>query len=91
MNEIGDNDLYIKVAHLKTLVERGVITYIAKRLQRIQKNLRRSGGKVRMTHDEAFSEIITMAQKYAPYYIAEEIMLNQQETDAEIILSESFQ
>lgn len=91
MNEIGDNDLYIKVAHLKTLVERGVITYIAKRLQRIQKNLRRTGGKARMTYDEAFSEIITMAQKYAPYYIAEEAMLNQQETDAEIILSESFQ
>ena len=91
MNEIGDNDLYIKVTHLKTLVERGVITYIAKRLQRIQKNLRRTGGKARMTHDEAFSEIITMAQKYAPYYIAEETMLNQQETDAEIILSESFQ
>lgn len=91
MNEIGDNDLYIKVAHLKTLVERGVITYIAKRLQRIQKNLRRTGGKARMTHGEAFSEIITMAQKYAPYYIAEETMLNQQETDAEIILSESFQ
>lgn len=91
MNEIGDNDLYIKVAHLKTLVERGVITYIAKRLQRIQKNLRRTGGKARMTHDEAFSEIIRMAQKYAPYYIAEETMLNQQETDAEIILSESFQ
>ena len=91
MNEIGDNDLYIKVAHLKTLVERGVITYIAKRLQRIQKNLRRTGGKARMTHDEAFSEIITMAQKYVPYYIAEETMLNQQETDAEIILSESFQ
>nr|WP_315407828.1 helicase-related protein [uncultured Prevotella sp.] len=91
MNEIGNNDLYIKVAHLKTLVERGVITYIAKRLQRIQKDLRRTGGKVRMTHDEAFSEIITMAQKYAPYYIAEETMLNQQETDAEIILSESFQ
>ena len=91
MNEIGDNDLYIKVAHLKTLVERGVITYIAKRLQRIQKNLRRTGGKVRMTHDEAFSEIITMAQKYAPYYIAEETMLNKQETDADIILSESFQ
>ena len=44
-----------------------------------------------MTHDEAFSEIITMAQKYTPYYIAEETMLNQQETDAEIILSESFQ
>ena len=91
MNEIGDNDLYIKIAHLKTLVERGVITYIAKRLQRIQKDLRRTGGKVRMTHDEAFSEIITMAQKYAPYYITEETMLNQQETDAEIILSESFQ
>ncbi|HAT61344.1 MAG TPA: SNF2/RAD54 family helicase [Prevotella sp.] len=91
MREIEDADLYLKVAQLKTLVERGIITYIAKRLQRIQKNLRRTGGKARMTHDEALSEIITMAKKYAPYYTAEEFMLNNQETDAEIILSESFQ
>ena len=91
MREIDDNDLYLKVAQLKTLAERGVITYIAKRLQRIQKDLRRTGGKARMTHDEALAEIIEMAKKYAPYYMAEEALLNEKETDAEIILSESFQ
>ena len=83
-------DLFIKVAQLKTLAERGVITYIAKRLQRIQKDLRRVGGKARMTHDEALAEIIDMAKKYAPYYTAQESLLNEQETEAEIILSESF-
>lgn len=90
MREIDDNDLYLKVAQLKTLAERGVITHIAKRLQRIQKDLRRVGGKARMTHDEALAEIIEMAKKYAPYYMAEEALLNEKETDAEIILSESF-
>ncbi len=90
MREIDDNDLYLKVAQLKTLAERGVITYIAKRLQRIQKDLRRTGGKARITHDEALAEIIEMAKKYAPYYMAEESLLNEKETDAEIILSESF-
>lgn len=88
---VDDNDLYLKVAQLKILAERGVITYIAKRLQRIQKDLRRTSGKARMTHDEALAEIIEMAKKYAPYYMAEESLLNETETDAEIILSESFQ
>lgn len=91
MREIDDNDLYLKVAQLKTLAERGVITYIAKRLQRMQKDLRRVSGKTRMTHDEALAEIIEMAKKYAPYYMAEEALFNEKETDAEIILSESFQ
>lgn len=91
MREIDDNELYLEVAQLKMLAERGVITYIAKRLQRIQKDLRRTSGKARMTHDEALAEIIAMAKKYAPYYMAEESLLNEQETDAEIILSESFQ
>ena len=91
MREIDDSDLYLKVAQLKTLAERGVITYIAKRLQRIQKDLRRASGKARMTHDEALAEIIEMAKKYAPYYMVEEALLNEKETDAEIILSESFQ
>lgn len=90
MREIDDNDLYLKVAQLKTLAERGVITYIAKRLQRIQKDLRRVSGKARMTHDEALAEIIEMAKKYAPYYMAEEALLNEKESDAEIMLSESF-
>ncbi len=90
MREIDDNELYLKVAQLKVLVERGVITYIAKRLQRIQKDLRRTGGKSRMTHDEALAEIIEMAKKYSAYYMAEESLMNEEETDAEIILSESF-
>ena len=79
------------MAQLKTLGERGVSTYIAKRLQRIQKDLRRTSGKARMTHDEALKEIIMLAKKYSPYFMAEETNLNTQETDAEIILSESFQ
>lgn len=90
LREIDDTDLYLKVAQLKTLADRGVITYIAKRLQRIQKDLRRSGGKSRITHDEALTEIIEMAKKYAPYYTAQESLLHEQESAAEIILSESF-
>lgn len=89
MREIDDSELYLKVAQLKALAERGVITYISKRLQRIQKELKKSG-KSRMTHDEALTEIIQMAKKYAPYYMAEETLLKAQESDAEIILSESF-
>ena len=86
MREIDDSELYLKVAQLKTLAERGVITYISKRLQRIQKDLRRVSGKARMTHDEALNEIIQMANKYAPYYMAEAEMLKQIESEAEIIL-----
>lgn len=90
IREIDDNELYLKVVQLKTLAERGVITYIPKRLQRIQKDLRRTSGKSRMTHDEALAEIIEMAKKYSAYYMAQESLLNEQESNAEIILSESF-
>ena len=90
IREIDENELYMKMVQLKTLAERGVITYIPKRLQRIQKDLRRSGGKARMTHDEALAEIVEMAKKYSPYFMAQESQLNEQETNAEIILSESF-
>lgn len=90
IREIDDNELYLKVVQLKTLAERGVITYIPKRLQRIQKDLRRTSGKSRMTHDEALAEIIEMAKKYSAYYMAQESQLNEQESNVEIILSESF-
>ncbi len=90
IRDIDDTDTYIKVTQLKSLVERGVITYIAKRLQRIQRNLRSNDKKTRMTHDEALDEIIEMAKKYAPYYTAQEALQNEPETNAEIILSESF-
>lgn len=62
LREIDDSELYMKIVQLKTLAERGVITYIPKRLQRIQKDLRRTSGKARMTHDEALAEIIEMAK-----------------------------
>jgi superfamily II DNA/RNA helicase len=42
---IEDGDIRLKLVQLKELAERGTITYIAKRLQRIQKDLQRQGGK----------------------------------------------
>ena len=41
---IDDGDTRLKIIQLKELAERGTITYIAKRLQRIQKDLQRQGG-----------------------------------------------
>ena len=89
IREIDDPDIYIKVAQLKTLAERGVISYIPKRLQRIQKDLTRSG-KNKLSPTDALTEIVNMAKKYAPYFVAQETQLNEHETNAEIILSESF-
>lgn len=90
MNDIPNDDLRLQVNQLKSLVERGVVTYIAKRLQRIHKDLGRTDSKAGITYEEALSEVVEMAKKYAPYYIAKEAMNNEQETTAEIILSESF-
>ena len=89
IREIDDPDIRIKVSQLKTLAERGVITYIPKRLQRIQKDLTRSG-KNKLSPADALDEIIGMAKKYAPYFVAQESQMNEHETNAEIILSESF-
>ena len=89
IREIDDPDMRIKVSQLKTLAERGVITYIPKRLQRIQKNLTRSG-KNKLSPADALTEIIDMAKKYSPYFVAQESQMNEIETNAEIILSESF-
>ena len=89
IREIDDPDIRIKVSQLKALAERGVITYIPKRLQRIQKDLTRSG-KNKLSPTDALDEIIDMAKKYSPYFVAQETLMNEQETNAEIILSESF-
>ncbi len=86
MRAISDNDLRLKVLQLKTLAERGVITHIARRLERIQKDLRRK----KVVQEEAWEEILEMATEYAPYYLAEEALCNEKESGAEIILSESF-
>jgi len=84
-----DPDLQVKVNQLKSLAQRGTITDIAKRLQRISKDLQRSGGKVKMTLEAAKSEIKAMANKYNAYY--RDTQHAEEESDANIILSESFQ
>lgn len=84
--EIQDQNLYLQVVQLRILAERGVITSIASRLQRMQKEMQRGTLK----HDEALSQIIDMAKKYNAYYLSEEELSKQVETEAQIILSESF-
>lgn len=90
MPHIEDGDTRLKLTQLKELAERGTITYIAKRLQRIQKDLQRQGGsKARMTFDEALKQILEMANHYNAYY--RDTQHTEEESDAIIILSESFQ
>jgi superfamily II DNA/RNA helicase len=87
---IEDGDTRLKVIQLKELAERGTITNIAKRLQRIQKDLQRQGGsKAKMTFDDALKEVLDMASKYNAYY--RETQKAEEESDATIILLESFQ
>ena len=52
----------------------------------MQKKMQR--GKLK--HDEVLSQIIDMARKYNAYYLSAEDMKRETETEAEIILSESF-
>ena len=87
---VEDGDIRLKMVQLKELAERGTITYIAQRLQRIQKDLQRQGGsKAKITFPEALSQVINMANHYSAYYRDTEHP--EEETDATIILSESFQ
>ena len=86
---IEDGDTRLKLVQLKELAERGTITYIAKRLQRIQKDLQRQGAsKAKMTFDEALKQVLDMANHYSTYY--RESQKAEEESDATIILSESF-
>ena len=87
---IEDADTRLRIVQLKELTERGTITYIAKRLQRIQKDLQRQGrGKAKITFDEALKQVLDMANHYNAYY--REVQKAELESDAAIILSESFQ
>ena len=87
---IEDGDTRLKLVQLKELAERGTITYIAKRLQRIQKDLQRHGGsKAKMTFEDALKQILEMANHYNAYY--RDTQHTEEESDAVIILSESFQ
>ena len=84
--EIQDQNIYQQVVQLRILAERGVITVIAKRLQRMQKDMQRG----KLHRDEALSQIIDMAKKYNAYYLSAEDLKHETETEAQIILSESF-
>ena len=87
---VDDGDTRLKLAQLKALAERGTITYIAKRLQRIQKDLQRQGGsKAKLTFDDALRQVLEMANHYNAYYRDTEHA--EEESEATIILSESFQ
>lgn len=85
-NEIQDEDIKQQLAHLRILAERGVISVIAKNLQSMHKNMVR--GKLK--RDEAMSKIIDMAKRYAAYYLGAEELKRETESEAHIILSESF-
>ena len=89
MGCIEDSDARRKVEQLKVLLDRGTLACIARRLQRIQRDL--SGKCARLTREEALGMILEMAERFDPYYRDEEALRNGKETDAEIILSESFQ
>ncbi|MFA6703295.1 MAG: helicase-related protein [Bacteroidales bacterium] len=86
INQVSDEDTRLKVIHLKSLTERGVITYIPKRLQRLSKLL----NSHTVSYDDLITEVIAMANKYDVYFQADDSLRNIQETDPEILLSESF-
>jgi len=83
---IEDEDLRVKITHLKSLVEQGVITSIAMKLQRMFRLLSKQG----MTHEAALKEISEMANRYEPYYQADGGRINNDESAPNIVLSESF-
>ena len=89
MGYIKDSDARRRVEQLKVLLDRGTLACIARQLQRIQRDL--SGKCARLTQEEALGMILEMAERFDPYYRDEETLRNGKETDAEIILSESFQ
>jgi superfamily II DNA/RNA helicase len=86
INEIQDVNLRLQIEQLRILAERGVITTIAKRLQRVAKQLKNGS----LQHDDALEEVIIMAKKYNSYFVADEDDETKIETEATIILSESF-
>ncbi len=84
--EVQDQTLYQQMVQLRILAERGVITIIAKRLQRMQKDMQRG----LLKREEALSQIIDLAKKYNAYFLSAEELKRELETEAKIILSESF-
>ena len=86
MSEISDPTERLQVEQLRRLAEMGRIDSIAYNLQKMQKQL----SKGTLTRENALGEILKMAKKYNPYYVSETNDETKQETEATIILSESF-
>ena len=76
----------IRVQHLMETVESEVIKKLNMDLEKLHKDLKK--GKKNMP--QAIKEILEMAEKYDVYYIANESLKQETETDPEIVLSESF-
>ncbi|MCF0191748.1 MAG: SNF2/RAD54 family helicase, partial [Marinilabiliaceae bacterium] len=86
INLIQDSNVRQQVVQLKKIAERGVINVIPRKLQNMQRALQRGDLK----RDEALSQIIDMAKRYNNYYLSSEELENEAESEAQIILSESF-
>lgn len=80
-----------KVLQLKELIERGVLSTPGKEVYDIKKALTGKNRKEHLTQEGALTKILKLAKKYESYYMENEVALNETETEAQIILSESFQ
>lgn len=83
---VKNTDDQTKLIHLGIIAERGVITSVAMRLQKLHKLLTSS----KIKQQNAIEEILEMAKKYDTYFVENEKLKKQIETDVEIVLSESF-
>ena len=86
IDSLDNEESIVKITHLKSLVERGVITSIAMKLQRMHRLL--TIGKMQV--DDVLAEIQMMAERYEPYYQSENLINIVEESVPEILLSESF-
>jgi hypothetical protein len=81
-----DVDETVRIQHLIANVENGVIAFVARRLERMHKELSRG----KLSQEQAQNEIFEMAKKYDAYFIANENLKRESESDPVIVLSESF-
>lgn len=86
ITSVDDNEMKLRITHLKTLVEQGVITSIAMKLQRMARLM----SKGKLLRDDAVASIYSMANRYEPYYQSDRERNKSDEAAPEIILSESF-
>jgi superfamily II DNA/RNA helicase len=86
LSKTQDDDEKIRIHHLIANVENGVIAFVARRLERMHKELSRG----KLSQEQAQTEIFEMAKKYDAYFIANENLKRESESDPEIVLSESF-